>query len=520
MEDYWDLYDFPFVWQIGANVLDVGGGGTRGGTMNGVTADGTTAYEANYDPSWTEYTVWEKSSGFHGLDLPSDYTRLPPAGFSYGFWGDPFGVSDIADDGVHLAGSIDFYATDFTEAFIDLAIGQRNVGVKTVIRTNLYPGVNFPVQGPSINAMSGDGTAVVGKDNSAAFRWSYGNNWEYLESYLGAGFSSNAYDVSEHGHVVVGSVGEAEGSEAFIWDAVNGMRSLQRVLTDIEGLDLTGWTLTSGTAISHDGRTIVGTGINPEGAQEPFWARLSVGTIPSFPVLDQIGDRTVSVGESLEFYVVARKADGTIPQCAADLSILPLDATIVDNGNGSCTFSWIPKLEDVGIYRGVLFLSSDDDAAHAESISITVLPPNGSEDNSTPFLRVLSDQSLQEGTTLQLNVAAHDIDDDLIFLESNATALLPGAVFEDHGDGTGTLTWESGLGDVGIHKGIVFSASDGKAKNTQAISIEVLPSGTGTPGAVSSASSLEPIGNARVRAAMWCERCTRAGREAAAGPTR
>ncbi|MFG6094761.1 hypothetical protein SPB21_05900 [Leptothoe sp. ISB3NOV94-8A] len=52
---------------------------------------------------------------------------------------------------------------------------------------------------------------------------------------------------------------------AFIWDAVNGMRSLQAVFTDEFGLDLTGWKLGAATGISDDGLTIVGTGINPEG---------------------------------------------------------------------------------------------------------------------------------------------------------------------------------------------------------------------------------------------------------------
>jgi hypothetical protein len=41
------------------------------------------------------------------------------------------------------------------------------------------------------------------------------------------------------------------------------------------GLDLTGWTLTSCTAVSGDGMTIVGNGTNPQGNREAW-----IATIP------------------------------------------------------------------------------------------------------------------------------------------------------------------------------------------------------------------------------------------------
>ena len=55
---------------------------------------------------------------------------------------------------------------------------------------------------------------------------------------------------------------EGRGSEPFIWDAIHGMRNLGDVLRDEYGLgdSLSGWNLVSATAISDDGRTIVGLG--------------------------------------------------------------------------------------------------------------------------------------------------------------------------------------------------------------------------------------------------------------------
>jgi hypothetical protein len=66
--------------------------------------------------------------------------------------------------------------------------------------------------------------------------------------------------VSADGSIVVGK-GDGTESKPFIWDAINGMRSLSTVLTDL-GLDLTGWDLRTATGISADGSTIVGDGVN------------------------------------------------------------------------------------------------------------------------------------------------------------------------------------------------------------------------------------------------------------------
>ena len=43
--------------------------------------------------------------------------------------------------------------------------------------------------------------------------------------------------------MIVGYGRSVSGTEAFIWDSVNGMRSLKEVLITEYGLDLSGWTL-------------------------------------------------------------------------------------------------------------------------------------------------------------------------------------------------------------------------------------------------------------------------------------
>ena len=58
----------------------------------------------------------------------------------------------------------------------------------------------------------------------------------------GGSFSSRAMAASSDGSVVAGTGTGALGSEAFVWDAANGMRPLAALLEE-RGLDLTGWKL-------------------------------------------------------------------------------------------------------------------------------------------------------------------------------------------------------------------------------------------------------------------------------------
>jgi uncharacterized membrane protein len=132
-------------------------------------------------------------------------------------------------------------------------------------------GVGVGMFNPSANAVSADGSVVVGWNGSYAFRWT---NAEGTQLLVGDPNSfSVGMGVSGDGSTMVGFSEEAFG--AFIWDRTNGMRNLQQVLTSDYGLDLTDWTLQNATAISADGRTIVGFGNNPLGQREAW-----IATIP------------------------------------------------------------------------------------------------------------------------------------------------------------------------------------------------------------------------------------------------
>jgi uncharacterized membrane protein len=97
---------------------------------------------------------------------------------------------------------------------------------------------------------------------------------EGLGDLSGGTFHSIAFDVSADGAIVVGFGNTAQGSEAFIWDATNGMRNLKSVLVAAGRQEVERWRLTEATGISADGRIIVGNGTNPNGQTEGWIAEL------------------------------------------------------------------------------------------------------------------------------------------------------------------------------------------------------------------------------------------------------
>lgn len=124
--------------------------------------------------------------------------------------------------------------------------------------------------------VSADGSTVVGAGMSShteAFHWADGV-MTGLGDLPGGGLSSWAIDVSADGSVVVGYGSTDLGTEAFLWDAHNGMQNLKDLLESAYGLNLTGWTLSFASGITPDGLTIVGGGINSDGNTEAWIAEI------------------------------------------------------------------------------------------------------------------------------------------------------------------------------------------------------------------------------------------------------
>ncbi len=271
------LYYTPFRWTKQTGMVSLGNfaggwppgtspGSDFGGFAYGMSADGSVVV----GKSVSQPFVWTANGGLVNLgklsptDLEGGATAVTADGsVVYGFSGPvnnglPFrwtaqggmarttGVpSAISADGKVMIGGSDRWTVDGT-------------------RTRL---------GFDAKALSADGSVVVGDKSLAtgewaAYRWTASTGTVRLGPFPGLWDMARA--ISADGSVIAGSYGYG----AYIWDDAHGLRSLGSLLSDL-GADVQGWGLEQVTAISPDGLTMIGNGINPAGGEEAW-----IATIP------------------------------------------------------------------------------------------------------------------------------------------------------------------------------------------------------------------------------------------------
>jgi fibronectin type 3 domain-containing protein len=103
---------------------------------------------------------------------------------------------------------------------------------------------------------------------------------------------------------------------------------------------------------------------------------ITVGKVNRAPVMDLIGDKSITEGDNLSFSVIATDPDGDNVFLSA--TNLPTGASF-NPANG--VFAWVPSAGQASVYPDIVFTASDSDLAVTRSISITVrtvlLPPIG-----------------------------------------------------------------------------------------------------------------------------------------------
>ncbi|MDY6933575.1 MAG: DUF2341 domain-containing protein [Spirochaetota bacterium] len=195
------------------------------------------------------------------------------------------------------------------------------------------------------------------------------------------------------------------------------------------------------------------------------------------PVLEPIGDKILSRGESLQFTVSATDPDGDDMVYSA--SNLPTRSNF-DTQTG--IFTWSPEYEQSGNYPDVLFKVTDNGTppkSDHEYITITV-----GKINRPPTIDSIGDKEIYMGEILQFTVSATDPDgDDMIFSISDLPAE---ATFNNS---TGIFSWTPGAGQSGIFT-ICFTVNDtGTPSESDSETITISVGNTNRPPA------LDPIGN-------------------------
>jgi len=190
---------------------------------------------------------------------------------------------------------------------------------------------------------------------------------------------------------------------------------------------------------------------------------ITVNNVNQAPVLAAIGPRSTTENINLTFGVAATDADGTIPVLTT--SALPTNATFVDNGNGTGTFSFTPNMTQAGIYP-VTFRASDGTAIDSEIVTITVVDAG----NQAPVLAAIGPRTTAENVNLSFGVSATDPDGTIPTL---TTSVLPtNATFVDNLNGTGSFTFTPDFTQAGSYP-VTFYASDGVAIDSEIVTITV-----------------------------------------------
>jgi len=196
---------------------------------------------------------------------------------------------------------------------------------------------------------------------------------------------SAASDVSGDGSIIVG----VSGGGPFIWDATNGMRDLRNVMENEYDLDLTGWILIDAQAISDDGKTIVGNGINPAGNKEGWIAKLA-----SKSWIKVVAPNGGEVLQANSQYEIKWTSSGFIPPTNV-VNILYsttgyepytwgiIAQNIADNGSYMWTvpntYSTNCVILIANAYNGEIKDYSDQPFTITPAEGITIIDPNGGE---------------------------------------------------------------------------------------------------------------------------------------------
>lgn len=185
---------------------------------------------------------------------------------------------------------------------------------------------------------------------------------------------------------------------------------------------------------------------------------LTVTEVNQAPVLDVIGNKSVSEESELTFVISGTDADLPANTLTYSANSLPAGATFDQNTR---TFSWIPTIEQAGNYQ-VEFTISDGLLNDTEIVPIDV-----GNVNRTPVLNTIGNKTINEGALLTFTISGSDPDGDP--LTYSAEDLPSGASFDPD---TQAFSWTPTFEQAGTYN-VTFKVTDGSLSDEEEIVITV-----------------------------------------------
>ncbi|MDP8241095.1 MAG: Ig-like domain-containing protein [Candidatus Hatepunaea meridiana] len=160
--------------------------------------------------------------------------------------------------------------------------------------------------------------------------------------------------------------------------------------------------------------------------------------------VDAPEDQQAAENSLLLFTISGEDPDDDALILAMESEELPEAAGFTDNENGTGTFRWQTSFNDEGNYSAT-FTLSDGDLSIESQITISV-----GDVNRPPFwIDPPEEVETTEDEHFVLQVDGEDPDGDNLIINYRSDDLPEAAEFEDVGEGTATLTWDTNFEDAG-----------------------------------------------------------------------
>ena len=184
----------------------------------------------------------------------------------------------------------------------------------------------------------------------------------------------------------------------------------------------------------------------------------------SAPVFSDVDDQDVTTGVVVEVPISATDPNGD-PITFTPISG-PSFVSLNDLGNGQGLLTISPQTGDEGAYQVTIRATDSNGDFSEKTISINI-----TKSNTEPVLVDINDQTLIEGTSLEVGASASDIDGDIITL-----TLVSGPSFvtlNANGNGTGAIIISPNFGEVGNYSITVQATDPGGLFDQKSFDLEV-----------------------------------------------